>query len=52
MGEATVAPRPSEPSLEGEVNFVDDLIREVEDYTEVGEMERDTQPQTTRGDLP
>ena len=49
--EATTDPSLSEPSFEGEVNSDDDLIREVKGYTEVGEMESDTQPQTTRGDL-
>ena len=34
------------------MNSDDDLIQEVESYTEVGRMERNTQPQTTRGDLP
>ena len=34
------------------MNSDDDFIREVEGYTDVGEMERDTQPQTTEGDLP
>ena len=44
MEEAITAPHPLEPSNEGEVKFDDDLIQEVEDYTEIGEMERDTQP--------
>ena len=34
------------------MNSDDDLIQEVKGYTEVGEMERDTQPQTIGGDLP
>ena len=51
-GEATADPSLSEHSSEGEVNSDDDLIREVKGYTEAGEMERDTQPQTTRGNLP
>ena len=49
MGEGTSL---LEPSSEGEVDSDNDLIQKVEDYTKVGEMERDTQPQTTRGDLP
>ena len=52
MGEAIAAPCPLEPSPEGKVHFDNDLIREVEDYTEGDEMERDNQPQTTMVNIP
>ena len=51
MGEGTADLSLSEPSSKGEVEFDDNLIQDVKDYTEVGEMKKDTQPQTTRGDL-
>ena len=52
MKEATIRPGVLEPYSEGETSSDDDLIQEVEGYTESGEMERVVHPQGTEGDLP
>ena len=52
MREATIAPSVSQPSLEGETSFDDDLIWEVKGYTEIGDAERVAQSQGTEGNLP
>ena len=52
MREATADPGTLESSSELELSFDDDIIQEVEDYTEAGVKKIIVRPQSTGGDLP